>query len=170
MLDILRPSHVNLLQNGNLHNIACLSDIFLLYLTHTLIRSLDLSKPISGQVSHLIIVSINQGERMITKTELKAIDSQYFDVLQMGCYTIYIQSKNTKHFWGIQIEEYLTFRHLKIYHKHNSHNEYHRHRDARSINAAIEHIYAHDAFQINGRKPILEKTYSNNSPLVSAYY
>jgi hypothetical protein len=91
---------------------------------------------------------------MITKTELKSVDTQYFDVLQMGCFAIFVQSKNTKHFWTIQVEEYPTFRHFKIYHKHNSHNEYHRHNDARSLTMAIEHIKSHDAFQLNGRKPV----------------
>ena len=95
---------------------------------------------------------------MITKTELKSIDTQYFDVLQMGCYTIYVQSKNTKHFWGIQVEEYPTFKHFKIYHKHNSHDEYHRHRDARSLSLAIEQIKNHDTFQLNGRKPVEKNT------------
>lgn len=96
---------------------------------------------------------------MITKTELKAIDTLYFNVLLTGCFAIYVQSKNTKHFWGIIEEEYSTFRHFKIYHKHNSHDQYHRHRDARSIKAAIEHIHAHDAFQTNGRKPFEKRPY-----------
>lgn len=91
---------------------------------------------------------------MITKSELKFIDPQYFNILQMGCFAIYLQSKNTKHFWAIQVEEYPTFRHFKIYHKHNSHDQYHRHRDARNIHAAIEQIKSHDAFQLNGRKHI----------------
>ena len=91
---------------------------------------------------------------MISKTELKSIDTQYFNVLQMGCFAIYVQSKSTKHYWGIHLEQYPTFRHFKIYHKHSSHDQYHRHRDARSIDAAIEHIQAHDAFQLGGRKPL----------------
>ncbi len=91
---------------------------------------------------------------MITKTELKSFDTQYFNILQMGCFAIYVQSKNTKHYWGIHLEQYPTFRHFRIYHKHNNHDQYHRHRDARSIDAAIEHIKAHDGFQLNGRKPV----------------
>lgn len=91
---------------------------------------------------------------MITKTELNSIDTQYFNILQMGCFAIYVQSKNTKHFWAIHLEEYPTFRHFKIYHKHNSRDEYHRHRDARSLSVVIEQIKSHDAFQLNGRKPV----------------
>jgi hypothetical protein len=92
---------------------------------------------------------------MISKTELKAIDSQYFNVIQEGCFAVYLQSKNTKHFWGIQVEEFPPFfRHFKIYHKHNSHNDYHRHRDAKSLSVAIDQIKSHDTFQLNGRKPV----------------
>ncbi|MDF2943916.1 MAG: hypothetical protein K0S01_2774 [Herbinix sp.] len=91
---------------------------------------------------------------MISKTELKSIDTQYFNILQLGCFAVYVQSKNTNHFWAIHVEEYPTFRHFKIYHKHNSYEEYHRHRDTRSINAAIEYIKSHDAFQLNGRRPV----------------
>ncbi|NLK28806.1 MAG: hypothetical protein GX306_10780 [Clostridiales bacterium] len=95
---------------------------------------------------------------MISKTELESIDTRYFNVLQMGCFAIYLQSKNTKHFWGIHVVEYPTFRNFKVYHKHNSHNQYHRHRDARSLKVAIEYINAHDAFQLNGRKPVKNYT------------
>lgn len=95
---------------------------------------------------------------MITKKELKSIDPRYFNIISTNCFAIYVQSKNTKHFWGIQLEEYPTFRHFKIYHKHNSYDQYHRHRDARNLNAAIQHIKDHDAFQLNGRKPVRKNT------------
>jgi hypothetical protein len=91
---------------------------------------------------------------MITKTELKSIDTRYFDVILIGCFSIYVRSKNTKHYWAIQVEEYPTFRHYKIYHKHNYHDEYHRHRDAKSLSVAIDQIKSHDTFQLNGRKPV----------------
>lgn len=91
---------------------------------------------------------------MISKNTLKSIDTKYFTVLQMGCFTIYVQYKNTKHYWDTHLEEYPTFKHYKIYHKHNSHDEYHRHRDARSLASAIEQIESHDDFQLDGRNPV----------------
>jgi hypothetical protein len=51
---------------------------------------------------------------MISKTELKFIDTQYFNVIQEGCFAVYLQSKNTKHFWGIHVAEYQTFRNFKV--------------------------------------------------------
>jgi hypothetical protein len=63
----------------------------------------------------------------------------------MGCFTIYVQSKNTMYYWDIHLEEYPTFKHYEIYH---------RHRDARNLKVVIEQIKDHDAFQLNGRKSI----------------
>lgn len=97
---------------------------------------------------------------MISKTELEFVDTKYFNIIQMGCFNIYVQSKNTKHFWGIQVEEYSTFRHFKIYHKHNSYDEYHRHRDARSLSVAIEQIKSHDTYQLNERRIVKNYTLS----------
>ena len=89
---------------------------------------------------------------MISKKELNSIDEHYFNVIHKGCYAIYLQSKNTKHFWGIIEEKYPTFRHFQIYHKHNHNDEYHRHRDRSNLNKAITSIKEHDVFQLNGRK------------------
>lgn len=89
---------------------------------------------------------------MITNNELKIIDPNYFNIIQLGPFAIYIQSKNTGHYWGILLSKYPTFRNFQIHHKHHSHNEYHRHSDASSIKAAIEHIKDHDAFHINKKK------------------
>lgn len=91
---------------------------------------------------------------MITKSEIKSIDTTYFDILQAGCFSIYIRSKNTGHLWGLLVEEHHTYKHYRVYHKHHSHNEYHRHNDAKSIAVAIERIKSHDSFQLSGRNPV----------------
>ena len=88
---------------------------------------------------------------MITAKELKQISKDYFHIIQANGFAIYLQSKNTKHFWGILIAEYPTFRNFQIYHKHNLHDSYHRHRDAPTLLAAIEGIKGHDEFQMGGR-------------------
>ena len=96
---------------------------------------------------------------MITKAELNLIDPQYFNVLHMSCYLVVLQSHNTGHFWRLECEVHSTFRHYRIYHKHNSFTcyTYHRHRDARNLATAIDHIKSHDSFQINGRQPYSKK-------------
>ena len=91
---------------------------------------------------------------MITNKELKQIDRNYFHIIQASGFAIYLQSKNTKHFWGIMLAEYSTFRNFHIYHKHNQHDAYHRHKDAPTLMTALEGIKGHDRFQLNGRRKI----------------
>lgn len=89
---------------------------------------------------------------MISTKEIALIDKSYFNVLQATGYAIYLQSKNTKHFWGIIVEEFPSFRHFQVYHKHNAIDQYHRHRDRATLEATIKEIQRHDMFQMNGRK------------------
>jgi hypothetical protein len=91
---------------------------------------------------------------MFTKSELQSIDTEYFNVLQLSCYAAYIQSKSTGHYWGIISEEFKSFKHCKIYHKHHYCNPYHEHRNSRNLKSAIADIMSHDAFVVNGRQPI----------------
>lgn len=41
------------------------------------------------------------------------IDGRYFEILQLSGFVISLQSKNTKHYWHICIEELGKIRHLK---------------------------------------------------------
>ncbi len=91
---------------------------------------------------------------MINKKEIDLIDRNYFNVLQAGGFAISLQSANTKHFWHLILEEYPTFRHFKVYHKHNWADEYHSHRDEPNLKTALLHIMEHDAFQMNGRRKV----------------
>jgi len=94
---------------------------------------------------------------MISTKELKLISKDYFHIIQANGFAIYLQSKNTKHFWGIMEVEYPHFRNFQIYHKHNPNDSYHRHKDAPTLLAAIEGIQGHDKFQMSGRKQSVNK-------------
>ena len=89
---------------------------------------------------------------MISTQELSQIDNKYFNIIQANPYVIYLQSRNTGHFWGIQLVQFPHFRNFKVFHKHHSHLEYHRHKDAPSIKVAIQRIKSHDRYQLNGRR------------------
>lgn len=89
---------------------------------------------------------------MITNKEIQSIDRDYFDVIQATPFIISLRSRNTGHYWTAVVEEYATFRHFKVYHKHNAKDQFHRHRDAGNLHKAIADIQSHDAFQMNGRK------------------
>lgn len=88
---------------------------------------------------------------MITDKELKLIDGSYFKVIQAGGYTISLQSNNTGHYWFLLVEEFKSFRHFKVSHKHNRDDLFHPHRDAPNLKVALERIQAHDEFQMRGR-------------------
>lgn len=68
------------------------------------------------------------------------IDGRYFEILQLSGFVISLQSKNTKHYWHICIEELGKIRHFKVYHKHNRNDEFHRHRDRGNFAAVLEDI------------------------------
>lgn len=89
---------------------------------------------------------------MITNRELQIIDKSYFMIIQAGGFTISLQSKNTGHYWFLVVEEFPTFRHFKVSHKHNYTDAFHRHKDAPNLKVAIERILVHDEFQMRGRK------------------
>lgn len=88
---------------------------------------------------------------MISNKELQIVDPEYFNIIQTSGFSVSLQSKNTKHYWHIAEEEFSHFRHFKVYHKHNSSDEYHRHKDASTLKAAIKKIMEHDTFHLNGR-------------------
>lgn len=89
---------------------------------------------------------------MITEKEMKLIKKKYFKIISMNYFAIYLQSKNTKHYWGIQVAEFPHFRNFKVYHKHHLHDRYHRHNDVDTLELAIKYIMNHDNFQLTGRK------------------
>jgi len=89
---------------------------------------------------------------LITTKDLNLIKDGYFNILDASGFAIYLQSKNTKHYWGIILDESPTYRNFKVYHKHNQSDSYHRHKDAPTLMVAIQEIKNHDAFQMSGRK------------------
>lgn len=88
---------------------------------------------------------------MFTQKDIQSIDRSYFNVIFAGCYSITLQSKNTKHYWCIQHEEYPKFSTCRISHKHNYSDQFHSHRNRPNLKKAIQDIKSHDDFQINVR-------------------
>lgn len=88
---------------------------------------------------------------MITEKEKKLFDTEYFNILLINGFAISVQSKNTKHYWHIEEEEFAHFRHFKLYHKHNRSDEFHRHRDRKNMAAVIDEIKGHDKFQMGDK-------------------
>ncbi len=91
---------------------------------------------------------------MFSAEELLSLDRSYFDVICADAYDVTIMSKNTGHVWYIHNPEYPEFGNCTIFHKHHISDQYHTHSSSRSLCSALRQIRAHDAFQLNGRKPV----------------
>lgn len=89
---------------------------------------------------------------MFTKDDLKHIDPSYFFILQAGCYSVTLQSKNTKHYWHILSQEGSGFSTCQINHKHHYEDSYHLHRNQPTLTATLAAIYSHDEFHIKRQK------------------
>ena len=94
---------------------------------------------------------------MFSTEELAALDRSYFSVICADAYDVTIMSKNTGHVWYIHNPEYPEPGNCIIFHKHRASHPYHRHGRAGSLRQAVRSIQEHDAFQMNGRKPIERK-------------
>lgn len=77
-----------------------------------------------------------------------------FIVICEDVYDVTIMSKNTGHVWYIHNLEYPESGSCIIFHKHLVSLPYHRHGREGSLRQAVKSIQGHDAFQMNGRKPV----------------
>ena len=91
---------------------------------------------------------------MFSTEELESLDRSYFSVICADAYDVTIMSKNTGHVWYIHNPEPGN---CIIFHKHRASHPYHRHGRAGSLWQAVRSIQGHDAFQMNGRKPVGRK-------------
>ena len=85
---------------------------------------------------------------VIINTDLKRVESEYFDIIEVKEYSIVLRSKNTGHYWYLLEQEANGHRTFKISHKHNQPDAYHFHRNKPTINACCEYIKSHDAFHL----------------------
>lgn len=91
---------------------------------------------------------------MYKQQELDSIDNNYFYIIMMNEYSVTLISKNTFHMWKLHNVELQDGEITVIFHKHHVSDQYHRHGRSSTLCNAIRQIKAHDAFQLNGRKPV----------------
>ena len=95
---------------------------------------------------------------MFNADEIKCLDSKYFTIIYTDVYDVTIQSKNTGHYWSLHNPEYPTEGQGIVFHSHHADKTgrvpYHLHGRAKNLRQAIKSIKSHDAFQLNGRRPI----------------
>lgn len=88
---------------------------------------------------------------MFTAKELEYIDCTYFNISNAGCFSVTLQSKNTKHYWHIIHLQYPTFASCKIQHRHGQSAPFHDQGSAPTLRQAIEDIKAHDYYHLHVR-------------------
>lgn len=94
---------------------------------------------------------------MYTQQELDVIDRKYFNVILINEYDITLMSKNTHHVWQLHNVELPDGEITVIFHKHHVSDNYHTHGRSATLGRAIRSIKSHDAFQLNGRRPVGKK-------------
>ena len=87
-------------------------------------------------------------QAMFTMKELMQIDRTYFNIINAGCYSVTLQSKNTKHYWHILHQQYRTFATCKIQHKHKQSDAFHEQCSAPTLRDALDGIKEHDSYHL----------------------
>lgn len=85
---------------------------------------------------------------MFTATELKNIDRAYFNIINAGCYSVTLQSKNTGHYWHIIHLQYPAFASCRIQHRHRQSMPFHDQGSAPTLGQAIANIKGHDYYHL----------------------
>ena len=91
---------------------------------------------------------------MYTQQELDSLDRKYFAVILANEHDITLLSKNTHHMWQLHSVELPDGQLIVTFHKHRPCDQYHAHSRSRNLGRAIWDIKSHDAFQMNGRRPV----------------
>lgn len=91
---------------------------------------------------------------MFSERELKGLDRGYFNIIMANDYDLTLMSKNTGHYWYLHNPEYPEEGKVIIFHRHNGQLPYHLHSKSSTLSRAVKQIKAHDAFQLNGRRPV----------------
>ena len=87
-------------------------------------------------------------QAMFTMKELRQIDRTYFNIINAGCYSVTLQSKNTRHYWHILHQQYKTFTSCSIQHKHHQPSAFHEQCSATNLKDALDKIQAHDNYHL----------------------
>ncbi len=85
---------------------------------------------------------------MFTKAELNALDRRYFHVYEATPTVVTLKSKNTRHFWKVNVEG----KAITLYHSHQGDGNYHVQCHTYDLESAVLVIKDHDRYQLSNRK------------------
>lgn len=91
---------------------------------------------------------------MYRQEELDRLDAEYFHIIIAEPGDVTVMSKCTGHVWKMRCIETPDRRYTVIQHKHRAEDNYHVHGQRKTLGMAISSIKNHDAFELNGRRPV----------------
>lgn len=94
---------------------------------------------------------------MIEFSDITAIDTDYFEIVEIREFFIVLHSRNTDHDWHILEREANGHRTFLISHRHNRTSPYHIQKSKPSIEACCEYIIDHDDFHLKRSKKKAER-------------
>lgn len=83
---------------------------------------------------------------MITNQDLKSIDTNYFDIIEVSTFYLVLRSKKTSHIWHLLEQEPNGHRSFFIAHKHHATDAYHPQTCRGSIDSCCKYIKEHDSY------------------------
>ena len=83
---------------------------------------------------------------MLRNTDIRLIDTDYFDIIEVKAYSLVIRSRNTGHEWYLLEQECNGHRTFQIRHRHHGTDPCHPQKNRPTIESCCKYIMDHDAF------------------------
>lgn len=95
---------------------------------------------------------------MFTRKEERMFHDGYFSVIRETELFVEVRSENTGHYWNVFKNSLEASKRVTLYHKHKATDKYyHRHRECRTVQEAIEQIKSHDHYILEQQSQKQEK-------------
>ena len=124
------------------------SSVILIALLKSYYRFVFLLMLIRHYFQLFVLNQANERRNMFTLQQLNTIDRVYFHVFEASPLSVTLKSKNTRHFWKVNIEGNKTV----LYHSHQGDGNYHVQCMVKGLDSAIKKVKEHDHFQLRHRK------------------
>ena len=85
---------------------------------------------------------------MLGNTDIRLIDTGYFDIIDVKDFSLAIRSRITGHEWYLLEQECNGHRTFQIRHRHHGTDPYHPQKNRPTIESCCEYIMEHDAFHL----------------------
>lgn len=95
---------------------------------------------------------------MFTRKEERMLHDTYFFIVRETEQFVEVRSENTGHYWSVFKNSLEASNRVTLYHKHKAKDKYyHRHRECRTVQEAVEQIKSHDRYVLEQQSQKEEK-------------